>query len=83
MKLQLKSRLGVLFARLLIVYLVFMLCRLAFYSFNTTLIDPLNQTPFWQLFKGSLMFDTVSIIYLNMLFVLLSLLPLRIVEHAT
>ena len=83
MKLHFKSRLAVLGARLLIVYIVFMLCRVAFYSFNSQLIDPLNQTPFWQLFKGSLMFDTVSIIYINMLFVLLSLLPLRIAEHPT
>jgi phosphoglycerol transferase MdoB-like AlkP superfamily enzyme len=83
MKLQFKSRLGVLLARLLIVYFVFMLCRVAFYSFNNNLIDPLNTTGFWSLLRGSLMFDTVSIIYLNMLFVLLSLLPLRLAEHKT
>jgi len=81
MKLQFKSRLILLLARLLLVYIAFMLCRVLFYLFNDELIDPLNDTTTWNLLKGSLMFDTVSIIYINMLFILLSLLPLRKTEN--
>jgi len=78
MKLQFKSRLVVLLIRLLLVYVAFMLCRVLFYTFNDTLIDPVSATPVWSLIKGSLMFDTVSIIYINLLFIFLSLIPLRV-----
>jgi phosphoglycerol transferase MdoB-like AlkP superfamily enzyme len=81
MKLQLKSNLGVVAVRLLLVYIAYMLCRLAFYSYNNELIDPLGNTPLWSLARGSFMFDTVSIIYTNLLFIALSLLPLRRAEN--
>ncbi len=81
MKLELKSRLGVVIARLLLVYIAYMLCRVVFYAHNNELIDPLENTSLWGLIRGSLMFDTVSIIYTNLLFIALSLLPLRRVAN--
>jgi len=57
-----------------------MLCRLAFYYFNNNLIDPIYSKDIISLLRGSLMFDTVSIIYLNMLFIFLSLIPFRFRE---
>lgn len=76
-----KNDLTVLFVRLSFVYIVFMLCRIAFYFFNNDLIDPLTNSSFWSLLRGSLMFDTVSIIYLNLLFIALSLAPFGFREN--
>ncbi|KOS06467.1 hypothetical protein AM493_10785 [Flavobacterium akiainvivens] len=80
MKLQLSSRLGVIALRLLVVYVAYMLCRIVFYNYNNSLIDPLEHTSSWSLIRGSFMFDTVSIIYSNILFIALSLIPLRRAE---
>lgn len=81
MKISLKNSLTVLLLRLFLVYVVFMLCRIGFYYFNNNLIDPIGSADFWSLARGSLMFDTVSIIYINMLFIVMSLVPLRLREH--
>jgi len=80
MKLEFKNRIVVLLLRLLMVYVVFMLCRFMFYFCNSQLIDPLQNTGTWSLIKGSLMFDTVSIIYINLPFIFLSLVPFRFAE---
>jgi len=81
MKLHFKNRLVVLLARLAVLYIVFMLCRVLFYVWNDKLIDPLKLTGTWNLLRGSLMFDTVSILYINLPFIFLSVFPLRIAEH--
>ena len=80
MKFNYKNSLTVLLLRLFVVYVVFMLCRFAFYYFNNNLIDPVQGKNLWSLLRGSLMFDTVSIIYINMLFIFLSLVPFRFRE---
>jgi len=67
--------------RLLLVYAAFMLSRIAFFYFNDTLIDPIDAEDAMPLFRGSLMFDTVSILYLNIPFIFLSLLPFRFREE--
>jgi phosphoglycerol transferase MdoB-like AlkP superfamily enzyme len=81
MKINLRNSLTVLLLRLLVVYVVFMLCRLAFYYFNNDLIDPLTGADTWSLLRGSLMFDTVSIIYVNLLFIFMSLIPFKFRDH--
>ena len=81
MKVNFKNSLSVLLMRLMVVYVVFMLCRLAFYYFNNNLIDPLGETNAWSLLRGSLMFDTVSVIYVNLLFIFMSLVPFRFRDH--
>jgi phosphoglycerol transferase MdoB-like AlkP superfamily enzyme len=77
MKFNYKNSLTVLLLRLLVVYVVFMLCRLAFLYFNNNLIDPIQEGNVLSLLRGSLMFDTVSIIYINLLFMGMSLIPFR------
>lgn len=81
MKVNFKNSLTVLLVRLMVVYAVFMLCRLGFYYFNNNLIDSLDNSSYWSLLRGSLMFDTVSIIYVNLLFIFMSLVPFRFREH--
>ncbi|MDV6168289.1 sulfatase-like hydrolase/transferase [Flavobacterium sp. DG1-102-2] len=80
MKFKYKNSLTVLLTRLLYVYIVFMLCRLAFYYFNNNLIDPVHGKDIVSVLRGSLMFDTVSIIYINMLFIFMSVVPFRFRE---
>lgn len=81
MKINFRTNLSVLLLRLLLVYVVFMLCRLAFLYFNSDLIEPVEGSDIFTLLRGSLMFDTVSILYLNLLFITLSLVPFRFREQ--
>ncbi|MFD2601310.1 LTA synthase family protein [Flavobacterium suzhouense] len=81
MKFNYKNSLFVLLVRLFTVYVVFMLCRLAFLYFNSDLIDPIQGKDVLSLLRGSLMFDTVSIIYINLLFIVMSLIPFHFREN--
>ena len=82
MKINWKNDFTVMALRLLVVYVAFMLGRLLFYYFNDDLIDPIRGKDIISLLRGSLMFDTVSILYLNLPFIFLSLVPFRFREKA-
>lgn len=81
MKINWKNDFIVMTLRLLVVYMAFMFARFAFYYFNNNLIDPINNKDIPSLIRGSLMFDTVSILYLNIPFIFLSLVPFRFRER--
>ncbi|MCQ2291995.1 MAG: LTA synthase family protein [Bacteroidales bacterium] len=68
---------SVLLLRLLLLYPILFLCRIVFYLYNQTLLGGLHWQEIPGLIQGSLLFDTVSILYLNVLFIILSLLPFR------
>lgn len=68
---------SVLLLRLLLLYPILFLCRVVFYLYNHTLLGGLHWQEIPGLIQGSLLFDTVSILYLNVLFIILSLLPFR------
>ena len=63
--------------RLLIVYTALTLCRVIFYLYNAPILGGLGDGQFWPLLKGSLVFDTASICYINALYIFLALLPFR------
>lgn len=67
---------------LLLVYLCYMACRLAFllenWSFYT---DTLTWPSFWQMMRGGLYFDTSAILYTNSLYLLLVFLPFGQEKH--
>lgn len=67
--------------RLLLVYVVLMLTRVAFYLYNSDLIGDIGADEYWDLLCGSLKFDTVSMLYVNAIFILFSLLPLHYRER--
>lgn len=67
----------VLLQRLALVYAALMVVRGLFWFFNRNLIDPIKGGEVFSLLRGSLMFDTVSVLYLNLIFIVLSLLPFR------
>ena len=76
-----KTHVALLVWRIILLYVVLMLCRLLFYVYNITLIGEIPFSEWWSLVCGSLKFDTVSILYTNALFILLSLFPLRVRER--
>lgn len=67
--------------RIVLLYVVLMLCRVVFYLYNNELIGVLPREEWWSLFCGSLKFDTVSILYANAVFILFSMVPLHLRER--
>lgn len=63
--------------RVALVYVVLALCRTLFYIYNHESIGVLGCGELWSVIKGSLRFDTISVLYANLPFILLSLIPLR------
>ncbi len=68
--------------RILLLYVVLMLCRVVFYLYNSELIGALPREEWWSLLCGSLKFDTVSILYANAVFILLSMVPQPLRERS-
>ena len=74
----LRTPLGMLVRRIVLLYVVLMLCRVAFWIYNAAQLGPLTWSELGDLFIGALRFDTVSVVYADGLFILLSLLPLHL-----
>ena len=62
--------------RLALAYVFYFLARLTFYSFNHSHLNVEGITDFLRLAFYGLLFDTTAIIYVNLLFIFLSVLPL-------
>lgn len=77
----LRTPLGMLVRRIVLLYVVLMLCRVAFWIYNAAQLGPLTWSELGDLFTGALRFDTVSVVYADGLFILLSLLPLHLRER--
>ncbi len=77
-----KTHVALLIWRIIFLYVVLMLCRLLFYAYNSTLMGEIPFSEWWSLVCGSFKFDTVSILYTNAIFIILSLIPLRIRERS-
>ncbi|MBO4431549.1 MAG: sulfatase-like hydrolase/transferase [Bacteroidaceae bacterium] len=66
---------------LALVYIVYGLCRLAYLSENwSVLSEGFDTLSFWEAFKGCWMFDTSAILYTNVLYAILMLIPLHFKE---
>ena len=63
--------------RILFLYALFMLCRVGFYLANAELIGPIAWSEVPSLLKGALIYDSGSIFYINLPFLVFSLLPFR------
>jgi phosphoglycerol transferase MdoB-like AlkP superfamily enzyme len=64
-----------LLLRLLLIMLLFSLCRAGFYLFNTHFFPEMTLGNFAKLLWGGLRFDVVAVLYVNMLYILLMILP--------
>lgn len=61
---------------MLMAYVAFMISRVAYVATNwSAFSQSLADNSWWQLLKGSLVFDTSALVYLNALYLLLMLLP--------
>lgn len=65
----------VLVYRILLAYFFYFLARLLFYFFNSDIIEVDSVTSFLKIAYHGLAFDTAAILYINGLFILLSVLP--------
>jgi len=70
-----KNLLLVFFYRIFIILFLFSLSRIAFYLFNLKMFPGINAGDFLSILKGGLVFDLSATVYINMLFILMSILP--------
>jgi phosphoglycerol transferase MdoB-like AlkP superfamily enzyme len=68
----------VLLYRLGLAYLFYFIIRILFYFYNQNLLHIDNVSEFINVLYRGITFDTASILYVNLLFILLSILPLYI-----
>lgn len=76
-----KTHTALLVWRIVLLYIILMALRALFYLYNSALIGPLPSAEMGSMLRGALQFDTVSLLYANAIFILLSLMPLRIRER--
>ncbi len=75
------SNVGAMIVNIALAYLLFMLTRVVFALENyTTFIPQLTWASLWTVLKGALVFDTSAIMYLNIVYIVLTLFPLHIKE---
>lgn len=62
-------------------YLIFMICRVAFAVYNWGIVGPIEGGELFSIIKGSLIFDSASILYINLPFIFFTFLPFRVREQ--
>ena len=67
----------VLLYRYAILMVLYSVCRIMFYLFNTASFPKVTFFSFLTILKGGLIFDISALLYLNVAFMLLSLLPFQ------
>jgi len=64
-----------LLLRLLLVMVLFTLCRVGFYLYNTSFFPDMTFNNFFWLLWGGLRFDLTAMLYVNVLYILLMIVP--------
>lgn len=68
---------------MVMVYVVYEICRLVFLATNWSMFsEAMTWSSFWEITRGGLMFDTSAILYTNALYALLMLFPIHYKETA-
>ena len=67
----------VLFYRIFLVYVFYFVVRALFLFYNFSLLGVDSISEFFRLYYYGLAFDTTAILYVNSLFILLSITPVR------
>jgi arylsulfatase A-like enzyme len=68
----------VLIYRIFLIMILFSLFRIGFYLFNHKMFPDVSPGQFLTMMKGGLTFDISAVVYVNMLFILLSIIPLEV-----
>ena len=71
-----------LIINLLLVMGCFILCRVIFLIENLKAFSDLTAGRIWRMFEGGFLFDTSAILYTNLLYIFLMLIPLHYKENA-
>lgn len=80
MKKLLQNDFIVLIFRLLILYLILLITQVVFYFYNQSIVGNIQLSALPMMFKGAMKFNTISILYLNTVFLVLSLIPFKFRE---
>lgn len=64
-----------LLERLLLAMFLFMLCRISFYFFNASYFPGISSSGFLRIFMGGIRFDFATVLYLNVVTIVLSIIP--------
>lgn len=73
----------VLLLRLLLIMALFSICRLGFYFFNQAFFKGVTTGEMLELLGGGLVFDLSSVLYINSLYILLMIVPIKVrFEHS-
>lgn len=64
-----------LFYRIILIYLCYFFCRVLFVYFNNDLVQVKSISQLMELCYYALRFDNVAIVYSNMIFILMSIIP--------
>ncbi|RAW01481.1 LTA synthase family protein [Pseudochryseolinea flava] len=68
----------VLLLRLVVVMFLFTLCRIGFYLFNMSYFPGMTAGKFFSIFLGGIKFDITAVLYTNLLFILMMIVPLYV-----
>ncbi len=80
-KIGIEPLIPVFLYRLLIVYFLFTLCRIEFFIYNHAFFKDMTTMRFFIILLGGIKFDTVAILYTNILFVVLHTIPFKFRYH--
>ena len=72
------NEISILIYRIFLVYINYTFCRLLFVYFNNDLLQIDNFLQLTKLLYYGIRFDSMSIVYLNSIFILLSIIPFKI-----
>jgi phosphoglycerol transferase MdoB-like AlkP superfamily enzyme len=68
----------VLAYRILLIMLLFTLCRIGFFLFNYKMFPGVDLHQFVTILQGGLVFDISAVVYINILFILFNIIPFEI-----
>jgi phosphoglycerol transferase MdoB-like AlkP superfamily enzyme len=71
----------VLIYRILLIMFLFSLCRIGFFVFNHNMFPGTTLSELLRIAAGGMSFDISAIVYINMIFILMSIIPLEIRYH--
>ncbi len=77
-----RSPLGILVYKLSLVMFLYSVCRVLFYAFNPGLFSGIDLPYFLMIMLGGLRFDLSAVLYFNLLYILLFLVPFKFREKA-
>lgn len=81
MKTLRSNNFGIFLVRMAMLYAAYGLCRVVFAAYNYDIVGPIGWSDIGSILKGSFIFDSASILYINIPFILVSLMPFHFRER--